>query len=182
MSEPTDLPALHREDLLALVVELQRQIAALTATNEALRAELDQLMRSGKRQAAPFSKGTRAAEPTPPGRQPGSGTFRYREAPPPEALTERPVDVQVSRVACPACGGDLVEERVDCAYRTERPELPRPHVTRSRVGGCRCMACGTQVRGQHPDLASDQCGATAHRLGPRGRAAAHTLHSGMGIP
>jgi transposase len=182
MSEPTDLPALSREDLLALVGELQRQIAALTANNEALRAELDQLTRSGKRQAAPFSKGTRAAEPKPPGRKPGSGTFRYREAPPPEAITEPLVDVQVSRDACPACGGELVEERVDFAYRTELPELPRPQVTRYRVWVCRCMACGTQVRGQHPDLASDQYGATAHRLGPRVRAAAHTLHYGVGIP
>jgi hypothetical protein len=182
MSEPTDLPALNREGLLALVVELQRQVAALTATNEVLRAELDQLTRSGRRQAAPFSKGTWAAEPKPPGRKPGSGTFRYREAPPPEALTEPPVDVQVSLVACPACGGELVEERVDFAYRTELPELPRPHATRYRVWGCRCVACGTQVRGQHPDLASDQYGATAHRLGPRVRAAAHTLHYGVGIP
>jgi transposase len=60
---------LSREDLLALVVELQRPIAAL-------RAEIDQLTRGGKRQAAPFSKGTRAAEPKSPGRKPGSGTFR----------------------------------------------------------------------------------------------------------
>jgi transposase len=154
----------------------------VTANNEALRAEPDQLRRSGKRQAAPFSKGTRAAEPKPPGRKPGSGTCRYREAPPPEASTEPPVPVQVSRDACPACGGDLVEERGDFAYRTERPELSRPQVTRSRVWGCRCMACGPQVRGPHPDLASDQYGATAHRLGPRVRAAAHTVHDGVGIP
>jgi cell division protein FtsB len=62
MIEPEHLPTLSREDLLALVAELQRQIAALTASNEALRAQIDQLKRGGKRQAAPFSKGTRAAE------------------------------------------------------------------------------------------------------------------------
>ena len=72
MSQPTDLPALSREDLLALVAELQRQIAELTANNDALRAELDQLTRGGKRQAAPFSKGTRVPAPKPPGRKPGS--------------------------------------------------------------------------------------------------------------
>jgi transposase len=47
---------------------------------------------------------------------------------------------------------------------------------------CRCTVCGQQVRGRHPDLALDQYGATAHRLGPRVMAAAHVLHYGVGIP
>src|SRR5262249_12012453 len=135
-----------------------------------------------KRQATPFSKGTREPEPKRPGRKPGSGTFRYREAPPPEAITEPPVDVKVPRDTCPACGGGRGGARVDFAHITELPGLPRPKVTRYRVWVCRCMACGTQVRGQHPDLAWDQYGVTAHRLGPRLRAAAHALHYGVGIP
>lgn len=182
MIEPEHLPMLSREDLLALVAELQHQIAALTATNEALRAEIDQLKRGGKRQAAPFSKGTRVTEPKPPGRKPGSGTFCYREAPPPEAITEPPVDVPVTLEACPTCGGPLEEERVDLAYTTELPGRPRPKVTQYRVQVCRCTVCGQQVRGQHPDVAPDQYGATAHRLGARVMAAAHALHYGMGIP
>jgi transposase len=182
MIEPEPLPTLSREELLALVAELQRQIAELRASNEALRAEIDQLKRAGKRQAAPFSTGTRAAEPKPPGRKPGSGTFRYREAPPPEAITAPPVDVKVTVDACPTCGGPLEEERVDFAYRTELPALPRPPVTQYRVWVCRCTVCGHQVRGQHADLAPDQYGATAHRLGPRAMAAAHVLHYGVGIP
>ena len=97
MIEPKDLPALSREELLALVVELQRQIAELRASNEALRAEIEQLKGGGKRQAAPFSRGTRVTDPKPPGRKPGSGTFRYREAPPPEALTAQPAR---DRTAC----------------------------------------------------------------------------------
>jgi transposase len=52
-------------------------------------------------------------DPKPPGRKPGSGTFRYREAPRPEALTEPPVEVPVTREGCPTCGGPLAEERVD---------------------------------------------------------------------
>jgi transposase len=175
MIEPKDLPALSREELLALVVELQRQIAEL-------RTEIDQLKRGGKRQAAPFSKGTRVAEPKPPGRKPGAGPFRYREAPPPEAITALPVDVKVTLEACPACGGPLEEERVDFAYQTELPERFRPQVTQYRVWVCRCAVCGHQVRGRHPDLAPDQAGATAHRVGPRVMAAAHALHYGIGIP
>lgn len=115
MIAPERLASISREELLALVAELQRQVAELTTSNEALRAELDQLKRGGKRQAAPFSKGTRVAEPKTPGRTPGAGTFRYREAPPPEAITEPPVDVKVTLDACPACGGPLEEERVDFA-------------------------------------------------------------------
>jgi hypothetical protein len=40
------------------VAELLRQITELRASNEGLRAGLDQLTRAGKRQAAPLSKGT----------------------------------------------------------------------------------------------------------------------------
>ena len=46
----------------------------------------------------------------------------------------------------------------------------------------RCEACGQRVRGQHPDVAPDQYGATAHRVGPRVKAAAHAVHYGMGVP
>jgi transposase len=182
MIEPKHLSALSHEELVALVAELQRQIAELRASNETLRTEIEQLKRGGKRQAAPFSKGTRVTKSKPPGRKPGSGTFRYREAPPPEAITEPPVDVRVILDACPACGGPLAEERVDVAYTTELPDLPRPQVTQYRVWVCRCTVCGRQVRGQHPDLAPDQYGATAHRLGARVRAMAHMLHYGIGIP
>ena len=182
MIEPKELPALSRKELLALVVELQRQIAELRASNEALRAEIEQFKGGGKRQAAPFSRGTRVTDPKPPGRRPGSGTFRYREAPPPEALTAPPVAVQVTIDGCPTCGGPLEEERVDFVYTTELPEKPRPQVTQYRVWVCQCTVCGHRVRGQHPDLAPDQYGATAHRLGPRVMAAAHALHYGLGIP
>ena len=175
MIEPEPFPTLRREELLALVAELQRQIAAW-------RAEIDQLKRADKRQAAPFSKGARATEPKPPGRKPGSGTFRYREAPPPKAITEPPVDVKGTLDACPACGGPLAEERVDCAYQTALSPHPRPQVTQSRVWVCRCTVCGHQVRGQQAGLAPTQYGATAHRLGPRAMAAAHVLHDGVGIP
>lgn len=47
---------------------------------------------------------------------------------------------------------------------------------------CRGPVCGTEVRGQQPDVAPDQAGATAHRLGPRVMAAAQALHDGVGMP
>jgi hypothetical protein len=141
MLEPRDLSALNREELLTLVVEWPRQMTEL-------HAEIDPLNQGGKRQAAPVSHGTRAAEPKPPGRTPGAGPFHYRAAPPPEAITALPGDVQVTRDACPACGGSLEAERVDWADQTARPDRLRPPVTPYRVWVCRCPVGGHQVRGR----------------------------------
>jgi transposase len=182
MSSLEDMESLSREELLVLVAELQRQVAELTASNESLRSEIAELKRSTKRQAAPFSKGTRMSNPKRPGRQPGEGTFSFRQAPRSEEITEPPVNVPVTLESCPRCGGKLAEERVDLAYLTELPPMPRPRVTQYWVWVCRCTGCGRKVRGGHPDLASDQYGATAHRLGPRARATAHALHYQVGIP
>lgn len=169
------------EDLQQENVMLRAQIAELQAALAALRAEVADLKRRQQRQAAPFSKGTRVRQPKRPGRRPGEGTFRYRLPPAPEAVTAPPVDVPVTASGCPQCGGSLELERVDLAYRTELPPQPRPQVTAYRVAVCRCQACGRQVRGEHPEVAPDQSGATAHRLGPRLVAAAHTLHYGLGV-
>jgi transposase len=182
MKLPRDITSLSREELLVLVAQLERQVAQLSASLEALQAENAQLQRSNKRQAAPFSKGDRVSKPKRPGRKPGSGTFSFRRAPRPEEITESPVEVPVSQETCPGCGGRLEEERVDLAYITDLPALPSPKVTQYRVWVCRCLRCGQRVRGQHPDLAPDQYGATAHRVDQRVMAAAHTLHYQIGIP
>jgi transposase len=189
MTSPEDVASLSREELLALVAELQRQVMALQAQvaqlatdNQELRLEMDRLTRQSKRQAAPFSKGTRAKHPKRPGRKPGEGTFSFRRTPRPEEITELPVKVPVTLECCLRCGGKLAEERVDLAYITELPPMPRPRVTQYRVWVCRCTGCGRKVRGGHPDLAPDQYGATTHRLGPRAMATAHALHYQVGIP
>jgi transposase len=182
MTTPADVQSLRRDDLIALVLRQQRQIAELTATVETLRGEVERVTRDGKRQAAPFSKGTRVAHPKRPGRKTGQGTFRSRTPPAPETITEPVVAVPVTASACPACGGTLVPERVDAAYRTELPAVVRPRISAYQVAVSRCTACGRHVRGGHPDLTSDQYGATAHRVGPRLMAAAHLLHYGLGVP
>src|ERR671919_636807 len=116
MSSLEDMESLSREELLALLAELKR---------------------STKRQAAPFSKGTRVSNPKRPGRKPGEGTFSFRQAPRPEEITEPPVNVPVTLECCPRCGEKLAEERVDLAYLTELPPMPRPRVTQYRVWGYR---------------------------------------------
>src|SRR5919106_4032331 len=182
MSLPEDITSLSWEDLVALVAQLQRKVQELEASVQGLQTEVERLTREKKRQAAPFSKGARESKPKRPGRKPGEGTFSFRHAPRPEEITEPPVNVPVTLNSCPGCGGRLAEERVDLAYITDLPPLPRPKVTQYWVWVCRCTACGRKVRGEHPDLASDQYGATAHRVGKRGMAAAHTLHYQIGIP
>jgi transposase len=164
----SDLTGLDREALITLVLKLA--------------AEVEALKRGGKRQAAPFSKGTRVEAPKRPGRKPGRGASRRREAPTPEALSEPPIDVPVTEPACPKCGGEWAEGRVEEASVVDLPEVVRPRVRLFRVGVRRCRRCGAAARGRHQDLAPDQRGATAHRLGPRLRAAAHHLHYGLGVP
>jgi transposase len=182
MNPLEDLNSLSREELLVLVAQLLHKLGELEATVQELQGEVERLTREKKRQAAPFSKGTRVQQPKRPGRKPGQGTFSFRQAPSPEAITEPPVAVPVTLQSCPGCGSRLAQRGVDLAYITELPPLPRPRVTQYRVWVCRCTGCGRQVRGEHPDLAPDQYGATAHRVGPRALAAAHALHYQVGIP
>src|SRR5450755_2475041 len=88
---------LSREDLIALVRELQRQL-------DQLREENERLKRSQRRQAAPFSKEKPVKNPKKPGRKKGQGSFRRRDAP-----TQNPT-VTVNADAppnCPFCGGPL---------------------------------------------------------------------------
>ena len=164
------------------MVSLHDHVERLTAVNEGLRKEIADLKRAGKRQAAPFSKGVRATNPKRPGRKPGMGSFSYRKPPPPEQVTEPAVDVAVTADTCPGCGGTVEDERVELAYTTDMPPVPRPVVTEYRVQVCRCMTCGKQVRGRHPKVAPDRYGASAHRVRRRAMAAAHALHYWTGIP
>ena len=83
---------------------------------------------------------------------------------------------------CPCCGGELRYERTDEATVTDMPQAAQPEVKSYAVEVRRCERCGQRVRGQHPDVAPDQYGATAHRLGARVKAAAHGVHYGMGVP
>jgi transposase len=90
--------------------------------------------------------------------------------------------VPVRRRSCPDCGGGLAEERVDFAYVTDLPPVVKPVVVQYRVEVCRCEACGRRVRGEHPDLAPGQHGASGHRLGSRLKAVAARLHYDLGLP
>lgn len=168
------------EELEGEVQRLQQQLEEVLAEIERLKEALGAALRGGKRQATPFSKGERVANPKPPGGKPGEGIFCRREAPP-DRLPTVTVEAAVPP-ACPQCGGPLTEEEVEWASTTGLPACPQPVVTRYRVPVCRCSRCGQRVRGAAAGLAPDQYGATAHRVGPGVKAAAHSLHYGVGVP
>ena len=182
MCESTGIQCAERDELMALIKGLQEQVAGLKAANEELQKQLVESQRGGKRQASPFSKGRRSSKPKRPGRKPGMGLFSYRKPPSADEVTEPVVEVAVSGEVCPRCGGRLEDEGVGVAYVTDIPPVRRPQVTAYRVQICRCRSCGRQVRGRHPDIGSDQYGASAHRVGRRVMAAAHLLHYGVGVP
>jgi transposase len=147
-----------------------------------LRKQIEDLRRKDKRSAAPFSKGERKENPKQPGRKPGQGEFSRRPEPPADANTAPPVEVPVEETRCPFCGGTLEREEPEEASVTDMPAAPEPEVRLFKVHVCRCRPCGRKTRGKHPDVAADQYGATAHRLGPRIKAMAHSLHYGHGVP
>lgn len=171
MSPEAPLTDLSREELIGLIREQRRVI-------EQLREEIERLKRSGYRSAVPFSKGKGKSNPKPP-QKPGQGYFRFRAAP-----EQAPQEVITAEVPsrCPECGGKLDRVAEEWATTTDLVVNPQPRVRGYRVPMCRCRQCGKSVRGSAAGLAPDQAGATAHRLGPGVKAAAHVLHYGVGVP
>jgi transposase len=153
------------DDLLDLTRRQARHIDELRAEVERLKAELEQARRAGKRQAAPFSKGSPKAHPKRPGRKPGHPPS-HRPAPPPEQV-DRTVEVPLPP-ECPECRAPLDEAPVSVhdQYQIDLPE-PKPVVIRFRVPVTRCPACFRRVQGRHPEQTSDALGAAAVQFGPR---------------
>ena len=96
-----DLESLKQGELIQIILDQHRLI-------EQLRADVEQLKKRGW--AAPFSKGTRKANPKAPGRKPGQGYFRFRKEPE-QAKKEGAITVPVAAAGCPCCGGTLGEVR-----------------------------------------------------------------------
>ena len=171
------------QDLEQEIESLRQELTRVHAENDRLHQEVEKLkkeLRSKSRSASPFSKQKPKGNPKRPGRKPGEGPFRHREAP--AAAATEPEEVPVTNMRCPCCGGELKWERTDRVTTTDMPAQPQPEVKVYDVAVCVCTGCGERVRGEHPDVAPDQYGATAHRVGQRLKAIAHALHYGQGAP
>ena len=196
MSGPREPDGRDREELEREQERLRREKAALERENarlraeqELLKAEIDRLkkelqaaLRRGQRRAAPYSRDKRRANPKRPGRKAGQGKWKRRQPPSDSDVTRPIVQVPVTETCCPACGGALEWDATQEASVTDLPPSPGPEVTVYQIEVRRCARCGRRVRGQHPDVAPDQQGATAHRVGLGVKAAAHALHYGVGVP
>jgi hypothetical protein len=85
----------ENEQLLKEVEELRRERGQLEkdrdrvrGENEELKRRLEQALRADKRQAAPFSRGSRKDKPKRPGRKPGAAYGRHRRKSIPEKVDE----------------------------------------------------------------------------------------------
>jgi transposase len=164
-----------REDLRRSEAERQR----LRRENEKLKEELEAARRAVYRQAAPFSRGTRVAQPRRPGRKAGSayGTPAQRQPPSHvDVICEAPLPP-----CCPRCQGALRRVRVATQYQEELP-VQRPVVRAFHIHIGECTQCHRRVQGRHPLQTSEALGAAAVQLGPQTVALAVLLNKRFGLP
>jgi transposase len=159
--------------------ELLKRVAELEALVAELTRKLEDALRAGKRQAAPFRKGPPKAQPKTPGRKAGEqhGAHGHRPPPPPDQIHERH-EAKLPD-ACPHCQGPIVETGTAEQFQTEIPRQPIQRQFHVHLGRCRC--CGKAVQGRHPLQTSDALGAAASQIGPDAQAAATILHTRMGL-
>jgi transposase len=176
------LGRLERENaaLHAEVDRLQRANQQLQTRVRKLTGQVEELRRAAKRQAAPFSNNTPAAQPRRPGRKPGAA-YGLR--------ARRPVPQRVDRVvivglpaACPHCGDELALERVAHQFQEDLPPPQASVVTRYEVQIGRCRGCRRRVQPRHPEQTSDALGAAGVQVGPRAAALAVWASKGLGLP
>jgi len=161
--------------------QMCREVRELQAKIDKLAAALEEARRTGKRQAAPFRKGSGPQpDPKKPGRKRGRrhGRHGHRNAIAPDKIDEQH-DAPLPK-NCPHCGGAHVRETHTAAqYQTEIPRRPIHREFTIHVG--RCHDCGSRVQGRHPLQTSDALGAAASQLGPDAHAAFVTLNKGLGL-
>jgi transposase len=156
---------------------LERERERLRQENEKLKKQLEEAQRAGKRQAAPFSRGTRKANPKPPGRKPGFAYGQHRRKAIPQKVDEViavPVPTQCD------CGGELEVERIEPQYQQEIQR--QTFWRRFDIPICRCRKCQKRVQGRDPRQTSDALGAAAVQLGPEALALAVQMNKGLSMP
>lgn len=156
---------------------LERERERLRQENEKLKKQLEEAQRAAKRQAAPFSRGTRNLNPKPPGRKSGSAYGQHRRKAIPKKVDE------VVAVPAPThcdCGGELEVERIAPQFQQE---IVRKTIWRRfDIPICRCRKCNKRVQGRDPRQTSDALGAAAVQIGPEALALAVQMNKGLSMP
>ena len=155
----------------------QQERERLREENERLKRQLEEAQRASKRQAAPFSRGRRKANPKPPGRKSGAAYGQHHRKAIPKQVDE------VIAVPAPArceCGGQLKVESIQPQYQQE---IVRKTIWRRfDIPVCRCQACHKRVQGRDPRQTSEALGAAAVQLGSDALALAVQMNKGLGMP
>jgi transposase len=156
---------------------LERERERLRQENEKLKKQLEEAQRAAKRQAAPFSRGTRNLSPKPPGRKTGSAYGQHRRKAIPKKVDE------VIAVPAPTqceCGGELEVERMESQFQQE---IVRKTIWRRfDIPICRCRKCHRRVQARDPRQTSDALGAAAVQIGPEALALAVQMNKGLSMP
>ncbi|MGB8848840.1 MAG: IS66 family transposase [Candidatus Acidiferrales bacterium] len=161
------------------IARLEREIEALKKENARLQRLLEEALRAGKRQAAPFSRKNPKAAPEKPGRKAGKKYGRRCRRPVPDQVDEI-IEVPLPS-RCPRCRGELEEGETVSQFQTDIPE-PQVERIEFRIHVGRCRRCRRRVQGRHPRQTSDAVGVAASQLGPRAVALATQLNKGLGLP
>lgn len=156
---------------------LEERLARLEAELQALKELLDTAQRRGKRQATPFSKGEPKAAPKKPGRKAGHPAAHRAIPEKVDRTAEAPLPL-----ACPDCGGAVVEDNVQTQYQIDVPRPIPVTVMQFNLHVGHCADCGQRLQGRHPEQTSDATGAAAVQIGPNALGLAAELKHVMGIP
>jgi exonuclease VII large subunit len=130
--------------------QLEQEREQLRQENEKLKRQLEQAQRANKRQAAPFSRGTRKQNPQPPGRKSGAAYGQRHGKAIPQKVDEV---IPVPPPAQCECGGPLEVERIESQYQQEI--VRRTFWRRFDIPICRCQVCHKRVQGRDPRQTSD---------------------------
>jgi transposase len=159
------------------IAELERRNSELERQWHQLQARVEELSRSAKRQAAPFSRGLPQADPKKPGRKPGPdyGTQAFRAV---RSHIDETLAASLPE-KCSRCGGTLVQTHVAQQYQVEIPRRPIYRQFHVAVGRCTC--CGRRVQGRHSLQTSNALGCCQSQVGPEAQAAAVLLNKELGL-
>lgn len=167
----------EQEQLRQEQERLRQERERLRKENERLKRQLEEAQRANKRQAAPFSRGRRKANPKPPGRKSGAAYGRHHRKAIPEQVDE--VIVVPPPAQC-ECGGKLEVESIQSQYQQE---IVRKTIWRRfDIPVCRCQVCHKRVQGRDARQTSDALGAAAVQLGSDALALAVEMNKGLGMP
>jgi len=141
---------------------------------------VEDLARAGKRQAAPFSKGSPKPDPKRPGRKPGRAYGRRASRPVPRRVDETHDAPLPPACPHPGCEGRVHENGVADQYQEDIPPV-KPVVRCFRIHYGRCERCGRRVQGRHPLQTSDALGAASVQIGPEALATAAHMNKELGL-